>query len=288
MFHFHAHKVIEKLLQNCNYVHSTDDNCKVTEADFKQLLIALVELLPEFLQSVWYSFWCASLELINDPLSVCLRSHLEQKCYSNEEVAEYSKCYDSGDLCLDYVHPRRVKDFKESTFMYNFIKIAETLPIGITICKVIRRKYYNFIEFPIIYINEMLSLMTGDKRKDILGINFADYGQEDEIDKLEKNIKDLYDHLQAAKPYMTTLDGISKTDHFPYQHLVGVRPILDASKAYSFLIVLHIDVAKSSEISYYSKLMYNLLLKLPIKLNALELKPSPQLARRIKRTSRVM
>ena len=231
----------------------------------KNLLLDIVLLfLPSFVRSTEFITWNESIPNTNN----CLHSNLDglkdQNHVESETYVADREWFNRR--CLPYVHSSCLHDVMGSYYLYNFLQAAESLPIGITLCKVSKQSYTKALEFPIIYVNEMYSLMTGYSQKEILGFNLNDFVYSNKANYC----RDLSDHLKQAKSYMTTVDDYCKNG-YPYQHLIGVKPIKDSRKEYTYVITIHMDAYDEREMEQNRSVMYNLLLKLPSVLNAFEL-----------------
>ena len=220
--------------------------------------------LPSFVRSTEFIKWNESVTNTNNYLNQNLDGLIEQKYVESEACLADREWFNRR--CLPYIHPSYLKDIMGSHYLYNFIQGVKSLPIGITLCKVSKHNDLKSVEFPIVYVNEMYSLMTGYNQKEILGFNLDDFV----YSRKENYSRDLSDHLKQAKSYMTTIDDYCKSG-YPYQHLVGVKPIRDSRKEYTYVISIHMDAYDEREMEQNRTIMYNLLLKLPTVLNAFEL-----------------
>ena len=210
-----------------------------------------------------YQTWKKIIKLTEDYLSIGLMGLFEQNTSSSMILIK--KRVWPKQLGLTFIHAKYCNELTQSFYLNNFIRVAENLPIAISICSVQKGES---VSFPIIYVNEMYGLMTGHNRSEVLGENFAD---------AKKCNRDLYEHLLHAKPYMTKLrnhDNHNINRVYP-QYLVGVRPISDCNNKYLYVIVIHMDIACESEFDKGTLLMHNLISKLPRRLTVLEFKRCP-------------
>ena len=235
-----------------------------------KLIIDMVQLfLPNFIRSNEYLLWESNNHITDDILSRNLKNLMEQK-YDDLE----SNFTEHDKLCshpsLHYVNPRCLIEVKESPYLFNFLRAVENLPIGVTLCKAFKRSSSDVYHFPIVYINKMYGVMTGYNRIDVLGSKFLDFNKPVSVDDKTSD-HELFDHLQDAKPFMTILNSSSKKNQDDVtRQLIGVKPVLDCYRRYSFVIGIHMDVTNENNMYWSNKLMYNLLLKIPRKLNVIE------------------
>ena len=240
-----------------------------TDVTNENLLVETVfKYLPVFMKCPEYLAYSQRLKTSDNYFSSSLNSLLQEKDFTTKEIVNFIDHERLNSRGLPYMSPTYLKEIMKSYYLYNFIRAAENLPIGVTICKVNKRKDH-IIEFPIVYVNQMYSAMTGHNHKDMLDQDFADFRKIWTINNKESN-RDLFDHLRQGKSYMCKINDCNKNE-IPFSQLIGIRPILDSKKKYRYVIVLHIDTTLEQEIEANKKMMYNLLLKVPRRLNSLDL-----------------
>ena len=235
--------------------------------DIKSLVQKINRFLPKFIESSDYMSWDFSIQMAYDYLSQNIKSILEKQHYD----IIYENNFESKDKlyhqCLKHIHPRCLSDVISSSYLYSFVRAVENLTLGVTLCSVVKENDSSTFQFPIIYINEVYSLITGVDRKELLGVNFTDIN----IDT-NGGSDGCYSCLQNAKPYITKIyNKHGESGDMAFEQLIGIRPLLDANGIYSYVIILHVDETNASEINQNDEMLYKLLLKLPKKLNPLEL-----------------
>ena len=220
----------------------------------------VIHFIPKFIESIEYKTWKKVIDLTDDYLSIGLMGLFEQNSSTSEFLIENREwCKELG---LTYIYESYREQLTRSFYVYNFIRVAENLPISISICGV---EGIDNVSFPIIYVNEMYGLMVGPNRSDILGKNFG---------YIKNSNRGLYDHLVNVKPYVTKLSHPDSQDG-DKKYLVGIRPIVDNNNKYLYVIVIHMDIHYEDELEKAYSFMHNLILKLPRRLCSLELKPCP-------------
>ena len=226
-------------------------------------------LLPNFLLSFEYLTWCFSIQITNDFLSQSLKHLLERKQYMNSEVEKFANREILHHSSSHYIHPPCRKYIMESLYLYNFIRAVDSLPIGITISEVVRnpRVGYEEFEFPIIYVNEMYSIMTGYNRRTALGENFAELHENSKFGQGNKN-DELFAHLQLGATHINAshVFGMNKS---PF--LVGIKPIYDSEGTYCYVIGIHIDITFEYDFFWSDEMLHYILSKIPNRLNQQEL-----------------
>eukprot|EP01041_Mallomonas_annulata_P005404 gene5404-10810_t len=180
------------------------------------------------------------IEAIGVQTSLVIAAEVDGSCYkmNNMTIVEQA---------LDHCDPILVATLLRSkSWLPIFLAMAETLPIGISLSRV----YSNSSRFPVVYLNRHLENLLGYKRKSIVENNWdflhltstskiTEHG--DNLLKTQQlNLIRLSRGLADGQSTIVTLTNRRYNGEY-FKNIVGIKPVLDESYSYNFVIGIHID-----------------------------------------------